>query len=152
MKAFSLANAPHLPVTGSSHPLVQQSWRRLSGANAVTLAGALLLFAGAYLWAMRSGDVATPPPQFPRGPVVSPTPPVITPRTPVQGVTPISDARNAIPEPKPDVVPRNEIGYDDPGTGAEIPREGIDPFDFPSDPFAYTPPNIQRPDTIAVFD
>jgi protein TonB len=50
MKAFSLTNAPHLPVTGESHPLVKESVRRLATANGVTLLGALILVAGLYAW------------------------------------------------------------------------------------------------------
>ena len=151
MKAFSLANAPHLPVTGESHPLVRESVRRLTAANTVTLTGALLLFAAIYLLASRSGSETTTAPPFPKGPVIS-QPPVIVPHGAMPGVAPISDARNAIPEPKPDVVPRDEVVFDEPGTGEEPPGEGFDYRDFPNEPFVFSPGSVQQPDTIVAFD
>ena len=39
MRAFSLANATHLPVTGDLHPLRREFTRWLSTANAVALGG-----------------------------------------------------------------------------------------------------------------
>jgi periplasmic protein TonB len=150
MKAFSLANAPHLPVTGESHPLVRESVRRLTAANAVTLTGSLMLFAAIYLLASRSGNVETIPPPFPKGPVIS-EPPVIVPRGRMPGVTPISDARNAIPEPKPDVVRPDDVIFDDPGTGEKFPGERFD-GDFPDNPIVFEPRSIQPPDTIVAFD
>lgn len=151
MKAFSLAHAPHLPVTGESHPLVRESVRRLTAANAVTLTGALCLFAAIYLLASRSGSESTTAPPFPKGPIIS-EPPIIVPRGAMPGVAPISDASNAIPEPKPDVVPRDDVIFEDPGTGEKLPGEGFDYRDFPNDPFVFTPGSIQQPDTIVAFD
>jgi TonB family protein len=50
MKSFSLANATHLPVTGDLHPLVRESTRWLSTANAISLAVAIALFSAWYVW------------------------------------------------------------------------------------------------------
>lgn len=56
MKAFSLSNAPHLPVTGASHPLVRESVRWLTAGNAVSLFSALLFVGGLYAWSQMSPD------------------------------------------------------------------------------------------------
>ncbi len=150
MKAFSLANAPHLPVTGDSHPLVRESLRRLTAANAVTLVGALLLFTGAYLWALRSGNVTTPPPIFPRGPEISPTPRIVPPYGTPSGFA-VADNEFGVPDPKPNVIEPGDEFSGEPGDGEDLPP-GFAPGDFPDEPFAFEPPAIQQPDTIVVFD
>ena len=50
MKSFSLANATHLPVTGDLHPLVRESTRWISTANAISLATAIAIFSAWYFW------------------------------------------------------------------------------------------------------
>lgn len=56
--AFPLAEAPHLPVIGVDHPLGRERVRWLTWANALALAGGILIFG---LWALWSGSRKAPP-------------------------------------------------------------------------------------------
>lgn len=61
MKAFSLANAPHLPVTGDQHPLVKESTRWLTTSNAIALFTAAALFGSWYLYSHANREDEVPP-------------------------------------------------------------------------------------------
>lgn len=50
MKAFSLANATHLPVTGDLHPLKKEFTRWLTTANIISLFIAIAIFGAWYAW------------------------------------------------------------------------------------------------------
>jgi TonB family protein len=50
VRAFSLANAGHLPVTGDLHPLRREFTRWLTTANAIALFVAVALFGSWYAW------------------------------------------------------------------------------------------------------
>jgi TonB family protein len=51
--AFSLSQAPRLPLTGEQHPLRRESWKWVSWGNLVTLLLSVLLFTGWYIWSQR---------------------------------------------------------------------------------------------------
>ena len=102
MKAFSLVNAPHLPVTGESHPLVRESIRWLSTGNAIALLGALLVFGGLYAWSQM--DPEEPPVVKMPGAIVFddvPTPPRIVeePRGSDEPQAPVTPPEIAVPIP-----------------------------------------------------
>ena len=61
MKAFSLANATQLPVTGEQHPLVKESTRWLTTSNAVALFTAAALFAAWYVYSHANKEDELPP-------------------------------------------------------------------------------------------
>jgi protein TonB len=61
VKAFSLANAPHLPVTGDQHPLVKESTRWLTTSNAIALFTAAALFGSWYLYSHANREDEVPP-------------------------------------------------------------------------------------------
>lgn len=106
MKTFSLVNAPHLPVTGESHPLTKESTRWLTTGNAVALLGALMIFGALYLWS----QLNPPEPPVVVIPAVvpwdeyRPTPPRIVPETPrdTGPKPPVTPRELAIPEPVDD--------------------------------------------------
>jgi len=52
--AFSLDDAPSLPLTGDHHPLRRETAKWLSWANVITLAVAAAAFGGYYLWSHRA--------------------------------------------------------------------------------------------------
>jgi len=151
MKAFSLANAPHLPVTGDSHPLVKESLRRLTTANAITLVGALLLFGGIYVLASRGGNATAPTIELPRGPETASTPTIVPPSGTLAGFT-VADHKFGVPDPKPNVIESEDRFSAEPGNNEEELPPGFGPGEFPDEPFAFGPAAIQRPDTIVVFD
>lgn len=59
--AYSLDDAPRLPLTGEDHPLRRELGRWLSWANGITLLLGALVFAGWWLWSHR--QVPEPPPR-----------------------------------------------------------------------------------------
>lgn len=61
MRAFSLANATHLPVTGDLHPLKREFTRWLTTANVISLLVAALLFGSWYVWSHASREEEAPP-------------------------------------------------------------------------------------------
>lgn len=61
MKAFSLANASHLPVTGDLHPLKREFTRWLTTANAVSLLTVILLFGSWYVYSKANREEEVPP-------------------------------------------------------------------------------------------
>lgn len=61
MKAFSLANASHLPVTGDLHPLKKEFTRWLTTANAVSLLTVIVLFGSWYVYSRANREEAVPP-------------------------------------------------------------------------------------------
>jgi TonB family protein len=61
VKAFSLANATHLPVTGDQHPLVKESTRWLTTSNAISLIVAAAIFGAWYVWSHAKGGDEVPP-------------------------------------------------------------------------------------------
>ncbi len=111
MKAFSLVNAPHLPVTGESHPLVRESMRWLTTGNAVALIGAVAIFLGLYAWSQE--DPEEPPVVKISGGIIIDKPPV--PR-------PVVEEPRGADEPEPPVTPK-EIAVPVP-----VDREIDDPF------------------------
>ena len=50
MKAFSLASAGHLPLTGDLHPLRREATRWLTSANGLVLALGIAIFGTWYVW------------------------------------------------------------------------------------------------------
>jgi len=60
VRAFSLANAAHLPVTGDLHPLKREFTRWLTTANAVALLTVILLFGSWYVWSKTSREEEAP--------------------------------------------------------------------------------------------
>ncbi len=138
MKAFSLTNAPHLPVTGESHPLVQESIRWLTTGNAIALLSAMLLFGGLYAWSQMQPEE---PPVVKIPGVVDFedwTPPQITPPTGPRSdhQAPATDDKLAVPDPVTDTeAPENDPflapGDWDPGNADDL---GDSPVDVPSTP------------------
>jgi len=61
VKAFSLAHAAHLPLTGDQHPLVKESTRWLTTSNAVTLLIVIALFGSWYAWSHANKEDEVPP-------------------------------------------------------------------------------------------
>jgi len=149
MKTFSLANAPHLPVTGESHPLIQESTRWLTTGNAVAALGALVLFGSWYAWSQMAPD--TPPPTNIPGiiyidRVAEPTPPQAEPRSsaPSGRTAPVED-RLATPDPVTNADPQDSPPLEpwdrDPGYG--IPGD---------EPIVVSGFNDTPPDTLIPFD
>jgi len=62
VKAYSLINAVHLPLTGELHPLRREFARWLSAGNAFSLLIALAIFGSWYLWSHRTVEEEAPPP------------------------------------------------------------------------------------------
>ena len=60
MKAFSLAGATHLPVTGDLHPLRKEFTRWVTWANASVLITGIALFAGWYFYSHRTREEEVP--------------------------------------------------------------------------------------------
>ena len=60
MKAFSLAGAAHLPVTGDLHPLRREFTRWVTWANAFVLVTGVALFAGWYVYSHRDKEEEVP--------------------------------------------------------------------------------------------
>lgn len=60
MKAFSLAGAAHLPLTGDAHPLVKESTRWLTTSNAIALFTAAALFASWYVYSHANREEEAP--------------------------------------------------------------------------------------------
>lgn len=60
MKAFSLATATHLPVTGDLHPLRREATRWLTSANAMTLLIGLVIFGAWYVYSHRTKEEVIP--------------------------------------------------------------------------------------------
>ena len=60
MKAFSLANAGHLPLTGDMHPLKREATRWLSWSNVIVMGIGALLFAGYYFYAHATKEEEVP--------------------------------------------------------------------------------------------
>ena len=56
--AFSLDDAPRLPLTGDNHPLRRELAKWMSWANLVTLLLTALIFAGWYFWSHRTIEEA----------------------------------------------------------------------------------------------
>jgi len=52
--AFSLDDAPSLPLTGDNHPLRRESAKWLSWANVITIAIAVVALGGYFLWSHRT--------------------------------------------------------------------------------------------------
>jgi TonB family protein len=52
--AFSLDDAPSLPLTGDDHPLRRETAKWLTWANLITIAVAAAIFGGYYLWSHRA--------------------------------------------------------------------------------------------------
>lgn len=150
MKTFSLVNAPHLPVTGESHPLVQESTRWLTTGNAVALLGAMLVFGGLYAWSQMNPAQAVVVPPMVDPYIINPDPD-ITPNVVLRGVVPQSNAERGTYEPAPDPVPFDDNR--DPGTDPGVVPPGEygpitdDPFDMPG----FMPPT-QPADTLFAFD
>ncbi len=61
MKAFSLAHAAHLPLTGDQHPLVKESTRWLTTSNAVALLTVIALFGSWYVYSHANREEEVPP-------------------------------------------------------------------------------------------
>jgi protein TonB len=61
VRAFSLSNAAHLPVTGDLHPLKREFTRWLTTANAVALFTAIAIFGAWYVWSHAKGREEAPP-------------------------------------------------------------------------------------------
>lgn len=152
MKAFSLVNAPHLPVTGEAHPLVRESMRWLTTGNAIALLFGIVVFAALYAWAALNQDDTTSPPVVITDPRIIDPRPVISPRV-VHGGGDVSKEKMGEYEPVTEVT---EVEKDDvvvvagPGTGERV--DG--PFDPPvGDPAVFEPgfePAVQ--DTFVAFD
>jgi protein TonB len=148
MKAFSLVNADHLPVTGEAHPLMRESTRWLTTGNACTLLGAMLLFAGLYAWSQMTPD-KPPIVEFPT--IVDfkwEAPPQIAPQDPSGGPkAPASDDPLAVPDPvaDSDAPEDNFLAPEDWNPG------GIDDIgDGPVN--VMSPTHDASADTIVVFD
>jgi protein TonB len=62
VRAFSLLNAAHLPLTGELHPLRREFARWVSAGNAFSLLIALTIFGTWYLWSHRTIEEDTMPP------------------------------------------------------------------------------------------
>lgn len=62
MKAYSLINAAHLPLTGELHPLRREFAKWLSAGNAFSLLIALAIFGSWYLWSHRTIEEEAMPP------------------------------------------------------------------------------------------
>lgn len=60
MKAFSLANAGHLPLTGDLHPLRREATRWLSWSNVIVMVIGAALFAGWYVYSKASREEEVP--------------------------------------------------------------------------------------------
>ena len=54
--AFSLTDAPRLPLTGERHPLQREAMRWLYWANGAALVAAALIFTGWYVWSHREKE------------------------------------------------------------------------------------------------
>ena len=151
MKAFSLANASHLPVTGESHPLVRESLRWLTTGNAVALSAVMLIFGMLYAWSeMNPNDAVDGPTKIVDPHVISPTP-TPGPSRPNYGfTTPETPHKDGVFDPVPDPVSRDEVGGDDPGDigeGDPPPVPGDGPGDGPFGGYAPAPA-----DTFFAFD
>ena len=62
MRAFSLANAVRLPLTGELHPLRREFNKWLGWGNACALLVAAIIFVSWYLWSHREAEIPTMPP------------------------------------------------------------------------------------------
>lgn len=150
MKAFSLSNAPHLPVTGASHPLVRESVRWLTAGNAVSVFSALLFCGGLYVWSQMSPE--EPPVAKIPGVIIFddfPTPPPIVravdTRAPME--RPEAD-KLATPEP---VAHLDEEESNFPSNrDLEWNRSGDEVIDGPVD--VVPPFHATQPDTFVAFD
>jgi TonB family protein len=149
MKAFSLVNAHHLPVTGESHPLIRESTRWLTTGNACTLLGAMLLFAILYAWSEMTPD-EPPVVNFPTVITVDNwTPRQIAAETDPSGGSkpPAPDDKLAVPDPVTDSeAPEDEFLAPDDWNPGGIDGIGDGPIDVMS------PPYDSSPDTVVVFD
>ncbi len=150
MKTFSLVNAPHLPVTGESHPLIQESTRWLTTGNAVALLGAMLVFGGLYAWSqMNPAQAVIVPPMVTNPTIINPGPDIM-PKNPTYGVAPKVDTKGVY-EPAPDAIPSDDDAVAGPGSTPGVPGDlgpiTDDPFDMPG----FMPPT-QTADTLFAFD
>jgi protein TonB len=104
VKAFSLAGAGHLPVTGDLHPLRREFTRWLTSGNAITLTVGIAIFAAWYFWShARNEEVVT------NAPIVRFTTELGVPPSIRQATTPqvniaeaVSNPSIGVPEPVPD--------------------------------------------------
>lgn len=149
MKALSLITAGHLPVTGESHPLRQESLRWLTAGNTIALAAVMLAFGGWYVWSQsnRSVEVTTVPRVVNEIPEFS-TPQRIDPRPP-------AEPRPIMPASAPDfgvVEPVDRDVAEDFATNEEwskvLDGDGRT-FDGPVDAPAFNPTDM---DTFVAFD
>ena len=104
MKAFSLAHATHLPLTGDQHPLVKESTRWLTTSNAVTLLIVIVLFGSWYAWSHANREEEVPPnATIVKYPELGVPPSIKEPSAPqvnvAEAITPPSIG---VPEPVPD--------------------------------------------------
>ena len=60
MKAFPLANAGHLPLTGDMHPLRKEATRWLSWSNVIVMGIGAALFAGYYFYSQATKEAEVP--------------------------------------------------------------------------------------------
>lgn len=105
MRAFSLANASHLPVTGESHPLVRESLRWLTTGNAVALGAVMLVFGALYAWSElnRDEDPQVVPRIVETYDVFPSPPPIYRSSKPQVSVNePVAPQKLAVPDPVPD--------------------------------------------------
>jgi protein TonB len=150
MKAFSLANAPHLPVTGASHPLVRESMRWLTTGNAVALLSAMILFGSWYAWSQLHPE-EPPVLNFPGVVVIEeidfpPPPPIVNDPVPDRSSDPQdTPSELADPDPVPDSeAPDSEFPtlddvrdlFDGPGIDGPIDVSDTPSELSPQEPFA----------------
>ncbi len=151
MKAFPLTNAPHLPLTGQSHPLVRESTRWLTAGNAVTLFGALAIFVAAYTWSqLRTQEATTVDMTIPVVDFSDFQPQQIAPRTTSDSSAKplVSPDDLGVPDPVADSETSNEDFPTQDEWSTFLNGEGTGVFDGPVD-VSNTPAAI---DTFVAFD